>query len=125
MAQSQFPSAFYTVALQWADDKEIPSLMSEMERCSGAKIVPPDINHSTVEFFTDYTTDEIYWSLTRIKQVGIKTVEYIVTERAKGAFLSIENFIHRIFRYKLKNTNTGRTRITRTRRSRFPSMPVM
>ena len=76
--------------------------MSEMERCSGAKIVPPDINHSTVEFFTDYTTDEIYWSLTRIKQVGIKTVEYIVTERAKGPFLSIENFIHRIFRYKLK-----------------------
>ena len=100
--KANFPSAFYTVALQWADDKEIPSLMSEMERCSGAKIVPPDINHSTVEFFTDYTTDEIYWSLTRIKQVGIKTVENIVTERAKGPFLSIENFIHRIFRYKLK-----------------------
>ena len=100
--KANFPSAFYTVALQWADDKEIPSLMSEMERCSGAKIVPPDINHSTVEFFTDYTTDEIYWSLTRIKQVGIKTVEYIVTERVKGPFLSIENFIHRIFRYKLK-----------------------
>lgn len=48
--KANFPSAFYTVALQWADDKEIPALMSEMERCSGAKIVPPDINHSTVEF---------------------------------------------------------------------------
>lgn len=100
--KANYPSAFYTVALQWADDKEIPALMSEMERCSNAKIVPPDINRSTVEFFTDYTTDEIYWSLTRIKQVGLKTVEYIVTERAKGPFLSIENFIHRIFRYKLK-----------------------
>ena len=97
-----FPSAFYTVALQWADDKEMPSLMAEMERCSAAKIVPPDINRSGVEFFTDYATDEIFWSLTRIKQVGIKTVEYIVSERTRGRFECIENFIHRIFRYKLK-----------------------
>lgn len=103
MAQGQLPSAFYTVALQWADDKEIPSLMAEMERCSSAKIVPPDINRSGTEFFTDYATDEIFWSLTRIKQVGVKTVEYIVTERDRGgAYTGIENFIHRIFRYKLK-----------------------
>lgn len=101
--KANYPSAFYTVALQWADDKEIPSLMAEMERCSSAKIVLPDINRSGTEFFTDYTTDEIFWSLTRIKQVGVKTVEYIVTERDRGgAYTSIENFIHRIFRYKLK-----------------------
>lgn len=100
--KANFPSAFYTVALQWADDKEIPSLMAEMESCSAAKIVPPDINRSGVEFFTDYATDEIFWSLTRIKQVGMKTVEYIVSERTRGRFECIENFIHRIFRYKLK-----------------------
>lgn len=82
--KANYPSAFYTVALQWADDKEIPSLMAEMERCSSAKIVPPDINRSGTEFFTDYATDEIFWSLTRIKQVGVKTVEYIVTERDRG-----------------------------------------
>lgn len=100
--KANYPSAFYTVALQWADDKEIPSLMAEMERCSAAKIVPPDINRSGVEFFTDYATDEIFWSLTRIRQVGIKTVEYIVSERTRGRFEGIEHFIHRIFRYKLK-----------------------
>ena len=101
--KANYPSAFYTVALQWADDKEIPSLMAEMERCSPAKIVPPDINRSGTEFFTDYATDEIFWSLTRIKQVGLRTVEYIVTERDRGgAYTGIENFIHRIFRYKLK-----------------------
>ena len=101
--KANYPSAFYTVALQWADDKEIPSLMAEMERCSSAKIVPPDINRSGTEFFTDYATDEIFWSLTRIKQVGVKTVEYIVTERDRGgAYTGIENFLHRIFRYKLK-----------------------
>lgn len=100
--KANYPSAFYTVALQWADDKEIPSLMAEMERCSAARIVPPDINRSGVEFFTDYATDEIFWSLTRIRQVGIKTVEYIVSERTRGRFECIEHFIHRIFRYKLK-----------------------
>ena len=101
--KANYPSAFYTVALQWADDKEIPPLMAEMERCSSAKIVPPDINRSGTECFPDYATDEIFWSLTRIKQVGVKTVEHIVTERDRGgAYTGIENFIHRIFRYKLK-----------------------
>lgn len=101
--KANYPSAFYTIALQWADDKEIPSLMSEMEQCSKAKIVHPDINVSDVQFFTDYQNDEIFWSLTRIKMVGVKTVEYIVEERQKnGAFTSIENFIHRIFKCKLK-----------------------
>lgn len=101
--KTNYPTAFYTVALQWADDKETPALMAEMEECSRARIVPPDINLSQAEFFTDYTTDEIYWSLTRIKMVGVKTVEYIVRERERGGkFTSVENFIHRIFRYKLK-----------------------
>ena len=99
--KANYPTAFYTVALQWADDKEIPALMSEMERCSVAKIVPPDINHSTVEFYTDYNTNEIYWSLNRIKFVGVSTAEYIVTERAKGRFKNVEDFIERVFRRKL------------------------
>lgn len=104
--KANYPTAFYTVALQWADDKEIPALMSEMEQCSEAKIVPPDVNVSDVKFFTDYRTNEIFWSLTRIKMLGVKAVEYIIAERHRGGdFTSIENFIHRIFRYKLKKYN--------------------
>ena len=101
--KANYPTAFYTVALQWADDKEITALMGEMEQCSEAKIVPPDINVSDVQFFTDYTHNKIFWSLTRIKMVGTKAVSYIIEERNRnGKFTSIENFIHRIFRYKLK-----------------------
>ena len=101
--KTNYPTAFYTVALQWADDKEIPALMSEMEQCSSAMIVPPDVNVSQAQFFTDYTTDEIFWSLTRIKMLGKKAVDCIIEERERnGAFLSIENFIFRVFRYKLK-----------------------
>ena len=101
--KSNFPTAFYTVALQWADDKEIPTLMSEMEQCSVAKIVPPDINVSDVHFTTDYAQDKIFWSLTRIKMVGSKAASYVIEERTKnGLFTSLENFIHRIFKHKLK-----------------------
>lgn len=101
--KANYPTAFYTVALQWADDKEIPLLMSEMELCSNARIVPPEINTSRQEFFTNYQTDEIFWSLSRIKQLGAKAVAYIVEERTKnGPYDSVEHFIHRIFKYKLK-----------------------
>ena len=101
--KAKFPTAFYTVALQWASDDDLIPLMSEMEECTEAKVVYPDINHSGECFFTDYQTDSIFWSLVRIKMVGLKAVKWIVNERElHGEFTSIENFIHRVFKYKLK-----------------------
>ena len=101
--KANYPTAFYTIALQWANDDEIPTLMSEMELCSNAKIVPPDINISGTDFFTNYQTNEIFWSLSRIKMLGVKATDWIVKEReARGEFTSIHNFIDRVFRYKLK-----------------------
>lgn len=101
--KANYPAAFYTVAFQWADEKEIVALMSEMEQCTQTQIVPPDINVSGGKFFTNYQTDEIFWSLSKIKMLGNKAVDFIIAEREKnGKFSSIQNFIHRIFRYKLK-----------------------
>lgn len=101
--KANYPTAFYTVALQCAKDDQIPTLMSEMELCSNAKIVAPDINVSGDTFFTNYETNEIFWSLTRIKNLGAKATEWIVNERkTRGDFTSIDNFIDRVFRYKLK-----------------------
>jgi DNA polymerase-3 subunit alpha len=98
-----YPTAFYTVALQWADDDELVALMGEMEAISNAKVVPPDINVSEDIFHTDYNTNEIFWSISRIKQLGAKAVQWIIDERKKnGEFTSITNFIDRIFKYKLK-----------------------
>lgn len=101
--KAHYPVPFYTVALQWADDDELVPLMSEMEACSPAKTVPPDINGSDESFRANYQTNEIFWSLTRIKMLGAKAVEWIIEERNKnGNFTSIDNFIDRIFKYKLK-----------------------
>lgn len=101
--KAQYPTAFYTVALEWADDKELVPIMSEMEACSVAKVVAPDINKSALNFYTDYSTNRIFWSLSRIKMVGSKAVDWIINERDKnGEFTGIVNFIERIFKYKLK-----------------------
>lgn len=101
--KANYPTAFYTVALQWANDDEIPTLISEMEMCSQAKIVAPDINISGATFYTNFDTNEIFWSLSRIKMLGAKATEWIVNEReSRGDFTSIENFIERVFKYKLK-----------------------
>lgn len=101
--KANFPVAFYTVALEWADDKELVPIMSEMEACSNAKVVAPDINRSDVSFYTDYEQNSIFWSLTRIKMLGTKAVDWIINERNKnGEFTSINNFIDRVFKYKLK-----------------------
>lgn len=101
--KAKYPTAFYTVALQWANDDELVPLMSEMEMCSNAKVVAPDINHSGASFYTDFQTDEIFWSLSSIKMLGTKAVDWIIVERKKnGDFTSISNFIDRVFKYKLK-----------------------
>lgn len=102
--KANYPTAFYTVALEYADgDEELTKIMGEMLSCSQAKVVPPDINKSGISFFTDYTTDSIFWSLTRVKMLGVKAAQWIIDERDKnGEFLDIENFIHRVFKYKLK-----------------------
>ena len=101
--KAKYPTAFYTVALQWADDDDLVPLMSEMEACSNAKVVAPDINHSGASFYTDFSTDEIFWSLSSIKMLGTKAVDWIIAEREKnGPFEGICNFIDRVFKYKLK-----------------------
>jgi DNA polymerase III subunit alpha len=101
--KAKYPTAFYTVALQWAEDNELVPLMSEMEACSQAKVVSPDINNSTEVFYTDFSTDSIFWSLVGIKMVGLKAAEWIIEERTKnGNYTDIVNFIERVFKYKLK-----------------------
>lgn len=92
---------FYTVILRDCDDDKLPTLMNEMKSVGGAEIVQPDINVSGLNFTPDYKNNKIYWSLTRIKWVGSKAVEYIIQERTRyGLFVNLEEFIRRVFRQK-------------------------
>lgn len=99
--KAHYPMPFYTVILRDCDDDKLPTLMNEMRAVGGATIVQPDINVSGLNFTPDYKNNKIYWSLTRIKWVGSKAVEYIVKERTRyGDFINLEEFIRRIFRQK-------------------------
>lgn len=96
-----YPIAFYTVLLKWVDKDKLPTLMNEMREIGNATITQPDINISGVDFVTNFQTNEIYWSLSRIKQIGAKQAKYIVDDRELfGQYTSLEHFIKRIFKKK-------------------------
>lgn len=105
--KANYPTAFYTVALKYAKDENISTLMYEMDKASNCRIVPPDINKSGEEFITNFQTNEIYWSLTRIKFVGVETVRLIIEEREKrGPFRSFANFCDRIKTAKIEKSES-------------------
>lgn len=94
-----YPIAFYTVLLKWVDKEKLPTLMNEMREIGNATIVQPDINISGIDFVTDFQTNEIYWSLSRIRNIGAAQAKYIFKERTMyGEYRSLEHFIKRIFR---------------------------
>lgn len=102
--KTYYPTAFYTVVLRDQDEDKMAVLMNEIKNVGGTELLQPDINISGENFTADFKNNKIYWSLSRIKQVGPKAVKYIVRERQLyGEFYDLEDFIKRIFRKKFKN----------------------
>ena len=98
-----YPIAFYTVMLQWADTEDLPTLMNEMREIGNAKISNPDINISGENFVTDYETNTIYWSISKIRDIGAAKVKYILENRnALGPFKSMSDFIKRLYKNKFR-----------------------
>ena len=103
-----YPLEFWTVALQYADEKVIPSVLNEYKlinnksKSNKITIRPPDINKSQLYFSCDAKTNVIYWSLEKIKSVGEKTVEHIIEVRnSGGAFQSFDDFLKRVTKSKV------------------------
>ena len=98
-----YPVAFYTVQLKWIADEKLPVLMNEIEDLGNVRLAQPDINISLDNFYTDFKAGVIYWSLARIKFVGLKCVMHVIKERTMyGKFVSLRDFVVRIFKTKLK-----------------------
>jgi len=97
-----YPIEFWTVALQYADDEEIPERINELSRLGNLKIMPPDINRSQLIFTSDMTTDTIYWSINKISKVGEVAVKAIIDERDRGGkFFSLREFCSRVEKRKV------------------------
>lgn len=97
------PLEYWTVSLQHADDKEIPSRINEINKINEEiQVAPPDINKSQEIFSSDPSTFKIYWSITKIKQVGPVAVQTIIEERNKnGQFFSLNEFYERVPKNKV------------------------
>jgi len=99
-----YPLEFWTISLQYSNDDERPSRLTEIYKTSTIKIKSVDINYSSVGFRSEVKTNTIYWSLVSVKFVGEKVVEGIFEEREKGGlFYSFEEFLSRIKKYSSVN----------------------
>ena len=102
--KTHYSTAFYTIVLRDQDDDKMAILMNEIKRVGGTELEKPNINISGDNFTADFKNNVIYWSLSRIKHLGPKVVEYIVKERTLyGEFYDMEDFIKRIFRHRFKS----------------------
>lgn len=93
-----YPLEFWTTALQFSKEGEVPYRLSELKK-TGAEIEirPPDVNFSDINFTCDAKEQRIFFSLTKIKGVGEVAVKNIMdTRHAGGQFYSLEEFLSRV-----------------------------
>lgn len=114
--KTHYPTAFYTVVLRDQDEDKMAVLMNEIMTVGGTELLQPDINISDENFTADFKNNKIYWSLSRIKQLGPKAVQYIVQERSLyGEYYDLEDFIKRIFKSKFQSFDDEGSAATRER----------
>jgi DNA polymerase-3 subunit alpha len=98
----KYPLQYWTSAFQFANPNpkksNINRYISEIKHTDNfIKIMPPDINESGDTFTSNHNKMEIYWSINRVKQLGEKALEAIISERNEnGSFFSFEEFVDRI-----------------------------
>ena len=92
------PMEFWTTALQYASNSEIPERIGEVHKMdSHLKIEAPDINESEAYFKPDFEGQTIHWALNKIAYIGPSAVNGIIDERKEnGKYYSLEDFYQRI-----------------------------
>ena len=92
---AEYMAAF--LAIHMGTLEKIASAVAECRRL-GITVLPPDINHSQVNFAIEKqgSTSAIRFGLAAIKNVGPNAIEPVIAEREKGGpFKSIEDFCRR------------------------------
>lgn len=104
--KSNYPLEFWTTSMNFGkEDVDIPYYLSEIKdialtfpKSKQVKVASADINLSTERFECNRETNEILWSLTKIKGVAEKAVEKIISNRNRvgGKFHSLHNFLQEV-----------------------------
>jgi len=100
--KANYPAEYITAFLVTHTDQleKVATAVAECRRL-GIKVLPPDVNHSQVNFSIETdgedNTPAIRFGLNAIKNVGVGAVEPLVAQRQKdGQFKSIEDFCRRV-----------------------------
>ena len=97
-----FPLEFWTTSLEYSTDTQLPGRINEIFQDDSLRLVPPDVNTSSVMVKPDQDSYKIYWALNKIKFVGDSAVEAVMEERdANGHFFSLEEFHERLPKSKV------------------------
>ena len=102
----KYPIQFWTTAFEYeSDDLKIQRYISEIYKSGSIKLFGPDINHSKTVFTSDYKKNEIYWTLSKVRNCGDVATTSILEERDKnGEFFSLEDFIDRVPKDKVNKS---------------------
>ena len=101
--KSHYPNAFMA-ALLTSDFGNLDRIAIEIAECQrlGIEVKPPSVNESFAEFGTDRKTENIYFSLAAIKNVGEGVATIIQEERQNnGIFENLTDFLKRMPRQAL------------------------
>ena len=91
-----YPIEFWSVTFSWAEQKDYPSYINEIQKSGDIEILPVDINKSDTIIVSDIRTNSMYWALNSVKQCGEKAQEFISNEKKQnGPFFSLDEFIDR------------------------------
>jgi len=91
-----YPLEFWTVALYYAGEKDVLRYISEIYQAKNVKILPPDINGSTIEMSSNSDSKNIFWGIGSIKGIGEETARQIIDDRnKKGNYTSFADFLYR------------------------------
>ena len=101
----KYPLPYWITALEFASDDNLPRFISEINRTGDILVAPPDINKSELQFYADFDTKKIVWSISRVKQCGEVAVSYIFAERQKGGpFFDFKEFLFRVDKSKVNKS---------------------
>ncbi len=92
-----YPVHFWTTAFKFDDKQKHTALfISEINKTGSIKLLPPDINISRGDFYTDFKKNTLFWSLTSIKQCADKSIEQLDQDKLEnGEYFDFDEFLTR------------------------------
>lgn len=91
-----YPIEFWTVALDYANEKDTLNYLSEIIQTKKIGIKPPDVNKSEISMISEQESSNIFWGIGSIKGIGEDTAAQIIEERKlNGPYISLNEFIER------------------------------